>query len=59
MEETTTTLASFLGDVTTVLTSAVDWVSACAGMVMANPLLLVPTIMGIGLVGIGIIKRFI
>lgn len=59
MEETTTTLGSFLGDVTTVLTSAVDWVGACANMVISTPLLLVPTVMGIGLVGIGIIKRFV
>lgn len=56
---TATTLASFLTSVGTVLTSAVGWVGSCAEMVMGTPLLLVPTIMGIGLVGIGIIKRFV
>ena len=54
-----TALATFLTDVGTVLTSAIDWVGSCAEMVVGSPLLLVPTVMGIGLIGIGIIKRFV
>ena len=55
----TTALATFLTDVGTVLASAIDWVGSCAEMVIGSPLLLVPTVMGIGLIGIGIIKRFV
>lgn len=59
MEETATAMTTFLGNIGTVLDSSIDWVGSCAEMVINTPLLLVPTILGIGLIGIGIIKRFI
>ena len=58
MQETATTMATFLETVGTVLNSTIDWVGSCAEMIMSTPLLLVPTILGIGLIGLGIIKRF-
>ena len=58
MEGTATTLASYLETITTVLTSAVSWTGSCAEMVMSHPILLVPTVMGVGLIGLSIIKRF-
>ena len=51
-------MTTFLESVGTVLTSTIDWVGSCAEMIMSTPLLLVPTILGIGLIGLGIIKRF-
>lgn len=57
--EGASTLATFLGSIGTILTSAVGWVGSCAEMVTSTPLLLVPTVMGIGLIGISIIKRFV
>ncbi|MGN0965279.1 MAG: hypothetical protein ACI4O6_07980 [Dysosmobacter sp.] len=57
--ETTTSLSTFLGNCTTILNSCVEWVAACGDMVLSTPLLLVPTVMGIGLIGISIIKRFV
>ena len=59
METTATTMTTFLESVGTVLTSSIGWVGSCAEMVMGTPLLLVPTILGIGLIGISIIKRFV
>ena len=52
-------LSTFLTNIGTILTSAVGWVGSLSDMVTSNPLLLVPTTMGIGLIGIGIIKRFV
>ena len=53
------TLATFLTSVGTVLTSAIDWVGSCGQMVVNTPLLLVPTVLSLGLIGISIIKRFV
>lgn len=58
MEGTATALSSYLETITTVLTSAVSWTGSCAEMVMSHPILLVPTVMGVGLIGLSIIKRF-
>ena len=52
-------MATFLESVTTVLDSCIDWTQACGEMIMSTPMLLVPCILGIGLIGISIIKRFI
>lgn len=57
-EATTTTLTTFLANVGTVLESCVDWTGSCAEMIMSHPILLVPTILGVGLIGLSIIKRF-
>lgn len=58
MEATAYTLASHLENIGTVLTSAVGWVGSCAEMIVNQPLLLVPTVMGLGLIGLSVIKRF-
>lgn len=53
---TATTLSSFLSDVGTVLTSAVSWLGTIVGAVMNNPVLLVPTVMGIAMAGVALFK---
>ena len=58
MEATAYTLATHLENISTVLTSAIDWVGSCVTMVTNQPLLLVPCIMGVGLIGLSVIKRF-
>lgn len=58
MEATAYTLASHLENIGTVLTAAVGWVGSAADMIVNQPLLLVPTIMGVGLIGLSVIKRF-
>lgn len=55
----TTALSTLLTDIGTVLTSAIDWVGSCGEMVVSTPLLFIPTVLGVGLIGISIIKRFI
>lgn len=43
------TLATFLADVGTVITSAVTWVGTFVGVIVSTPVLLVPT--GLGIAG--------
>lgn len=57
--ETTSALSTLLTDIGTVLSSAIDWVGSCGEMIISTPLLLIPTVLGIGLIGISIIKRFV
>lgn len=59
METTALTLATHLDNIGTVLTSAVGWVGSCGQMIASSPLLYVPCILGVGLIGINIIKRFV
>lgn len=49
-------LSSFLSECTTVLTTSLGWVAEVASTIRSDPMLLVPAIMGIGLVCIGIYK---
>ena len=58
METTAYTLATHIENIGTVLTGAIDWVGSCASMVTGQPLLLVPCIMSVGLIGLSVIKRF-
>lgn len=58
MEATAYTLATHLENIGIVLTSVVGWVGSAAEMVTGQPLLLVPCIMGVGLIGLSVIKRF-
>ena len=58
MEATAYTLATHLENIGTVLTSAIEWVGSCGNMIVSTPLLLVPCIMGVGLIGLSVIKRF-
>lgn len=59
METTVLTLTTHLANIGSVLDSAAGWVTTCTGMITGSPLLYVPCIMGVGLVGINIIKRFV
>ena len=52
-------LSTFLSNIGTILSSCIDWVGSCGEMITSTPLLLVPTVMSIGLIGISIIKRFV
>lgn len=54
MQETATTLASFLADIGTVFTSATGWVGTVVSVIMDTPVLLVPFALGIGMTAIGI-----
>lgn len=58
MEGTATTLANYLENIGTILTSAVGWTGTCAEMIMSHPILLVPTVIGVGMIGLNVIKRF-
>ena len=58
MEGTATALAGYLDNIGTILTSAVGWTGSCAEMIMSHPLLLVPTVIGVGMIGLNVIKRF-
>ena len=59
MEATAYTLATHLENIGNVLSSAIDWVGSCGNMIVSTPLLLVPCVMSVGLIGLGVIKRFI
>lgn len=58
MEATALTLANHLENIGTVLTATVGWVGSAATMITSSPLLYVPCIMGVGLIGLSVIKRF-
>ncbi len=49
-------LQGFLNNIGTILTEAVKWVGTVVGVVMENPVLLVPVALGIGMAAIGIFK---
>lgn len=50
------TLSSFLADIGTVLTSAVDWMGSILTVVMENPILLVPCVLGFAFTGVALFK---
>ena len=58
MDATAYTLATHLDNIGTILTSVVGWVGSAADMIVGQPLLLVPCIMSVGLIGLSVIKRF-
>lgn len=55
----TTTITTILGDVTTFVTSAVDWLGSFADAITGNPLLLMFVITGFVGMGVGLIRRII
>ena len=59
MESAALTLTTHLANIGSVLNSAAGWVTTCTGMITGSPLLYVPCIMGVGLIAINIIKRFV
>jgi len=56
---TTVTLATILGNIGSVFTSAMDWAAAVGTAVTGNPLLLVGVVMGFIGVGIGVFRRLL
>lgn len=53
------TLASILGNIGTVFSSAMDWASAVGTAVTGNPLLLVGVVMGFVGVGVALFRRLL
>lgn len=51
------TLSSVLEDIGTMLTSVVGWVGQVATLVTNNPIIFIPTCMGIGMIAVGVFKR--
>lgn len=48
-----------MGDITTIVTSAVSWVGSFVGAITANPLILMFVIIGFVGLGVGLIKRLV
>lgn len=59
MQETTVTIATIVGNVTTLVTEAIKWVGSFAGAITSNPLLLMFVIVAFVGLGVGLIKRLI
>lgn len=59
MQETTITIATILGNVTTLVTEAIKWVGSFVGAITANPLLLMFVIVAFVGLGVGLIKRLV
>lgn len=59
METATVTLASILGNIGSVFTSAMGWAADVGDAVVANPLLLVGVVMGFVGVGVGLFRRLL
>ena len=58
-EATATAMATILSDIGTILESCIDWTVSCGEMIVGTPILFIPAVMSIGLIGISIIKRFL
>lgn len=58
-ESATTAMSTILGNIGTVLESCIDWTASCGEMIVGTPILFIPAVLSIGLIGISIIKRFI
>lgn len=59
MQETTVTIATIVGNVTTLVTEAIKWVGSFVGAITSNPLLLMFVIIAFVGLGVGLIKRLI
>lgn len=59
MQETTVTIATILGNVTSLVTEAIKWVGSFVGAITANPLLLMFVIVAFVGLGVGLIKRLV
>lgn len=59
MQETTITIATIVGNVTTLVTEAIKWVGSFVGVITSNPLLLMFVIVAFVGLGVGLIKRLV
>lgn len=59
MQETTVTIATIVGNVTTLVTEAIKWVGSFVGAITSNPLLLMFVIIAFVGLGVGLIKRLV
>lgn len=59
MQETTVTIATIVGNVTTLVTEAIKWVGSFVGAITSNPLLLMFVIVAFVGLGVGLIKRLV
>ena len=58
-QETSTTVATIVGNVTTLVTEAVKWVGSFVNVITSNPLILTFVIVAFVGLGIGLIKRLV
>lgn len=58
-EATTVTIATIVGNVTTLITEAVKWVGSFVGAITSNPLILMFVIIAFVGLGVGLIKRLV
>ena len=58
-EATTVTIATIVGNVTTLVTEAIKWVGSFVGAITSNPLLLMFVIVAFVGLGVGLIKRLV
>lgn len=59
MQEPTVTIATIVGNVTTLVTEAIKWVGSFVGAITSNPLLLMFVIIAFVGLGVGLIKRLV
>lgn len=59
MQETTVTIATIVGNVTTLVTETIKWVGSFVGAITSNPLLLMFVIVAFVGLGVGLIKRLV
>lgn len=59
MQETAVTIATIVGNVTTLITEAVKWVGSFVGAITSNPLILMFVIVAFVGLGVGLIKRLV
>lgn len=57
--QTAITMSTILGDVTTMVTSAIEWIGSYAEAITGNPLLLMFVIVSFVGLGVGLIRRLI
>lgn len=58
-EVNTVTIATIIGNVTSLVTEAVKWVGSFVGAITSNPLLLMFVIIAFVGLGVGLIKRLV
>lgn len=58
-EAATVTIATIVGNVTTLITEAVKWVGSFVGAITSNPLILMFVIVAFVGLGVGLIKRLV
>lgn len=58
-QDTTVTIATIVGNVTTLVTEAIKWVGSFVGAITSNPLILMFVIVAFVGLGVGLIKRLV